>query len=304
MKKIFAYLWLSLIATTATAQKPIEFVVPHAPGGVSDITTRIIDKGLPLGKYTVINKPGAGSQIGINHIMQQSGMLLATATQVFVSNPYTFKDLSYDPDRDLDIIATVGIIPSVLVCNQKSGMKSFKDVLTTNKSLAFGIAGYGSNEHLVSELLISMSKTRHRLVPYSAGGSSQLVNLVGGHIDCVFANYSTLRPFIDNPELLILISSHDLGLNGPTWQQAFEHPFPLQSYQVVTVPSRMNSALKQELKNDLAQAFKNKEVIQSLKRSGLFVQAGVAPADIAQAVSANQVAHRFIQTQNINLQSQ
>lgn len=303
MKKSLAFLCLSFFAALSMAKNPVEFVVPHAPGGVSDITARVVDKGLPAGKYVVINKPGGGSQIAVNHIMQRPGMLLATSTQVFVSNLYTFKDLSYNPDRDLEIVATVGVIPSVLYCNKKANVKSVKEILSTDKSLSFAIGGYGSNEHLVTELLFSMSKTRHRLVPFSAGGNAGAVAMVGGHVDCMFANFPTIRPFADNSEIVALVSSHDnLGLNVKTWQQEFGQQFPIQSYIVVAVPSQMDASAKQEIKNDLRQAFKNRDVTEGLKNAGLFVRTGVDSADIQQAVLANENARRFIQKNQLDLQ--
>jgi tripartite-type tricarboxylate transporter receptor subunit TctC len=302
MKTSLAFLCLSFFVALSWAKTPVEFVVPHAPGGVSDITARIVDKGLPAGQYVVINKPGAGSQIAVNYIMQRPGMLLATSTQVFVSNLYTFKDLSYHPDRDLDIVATVGIIPSVLACNKKSEIRDLTDILNTNKSLSFAIGGYGSNEHLVTEVLFSMSKTRHRLVPFSSGGNSHAVALVGGHVDCMFANYPTIKSFISNSDLNVLITSHDgLDLGIKSWQKEFGRPFPLQSYIVIAVPAKMESNSKQEIRNNLGQALKNSEVREGLKNSGLFVQAGVDSADIKAAISANMSARKFIQTNQIDL---
>jgi len=303
MKKILIFLYLSLATTVAMSKNPTEFVVAHAPGGVSDITVRTVAKGLPAGKYVVINKPGGASQIGINHIMQRPGMLLATSTQVFVSNLFIFKDLSYNPDKDLENIATVGMIPSVLACNRNTGIKNVKDLINTYKPLAFGTGAYGTNTHLVTELLFTKTKTRQQVIPYPAGGNPHIVAMIGGHVDCVFANLPDIKPFVDNPNLVLLLASHsDLGLNVRSWEQEFAQPFPLQTYLLVVVPSNMDSALKQDIKNDLAQSFKNSEVVTGLKNSGLFVNASTDAKDINRAVEANLSARKFIKTNKINLQ--
>lgn len=303
MKKSLAFFCLCALTSTLLAKTPTEFVVPHAPGGVSDITARLIERGLPVGKYVVVNKPGGGSQIAVNYVMQRPSLLLATATQVFVNNLFTFKDLSYDPDRDLDIVATVGIVPSVLICNRRSNIKDVRDILNTDRSLSFAIAGYGSNEHLVSELLFSMSKTKHRLVPFSAGGSSGIVAVAGAHVDCSFANYPTVISFTKNPDLTLLISSHEIGgLDTKTWSQEFGRAFPLQSYLVVAVSNKLDPTIKKQIKKDLALSFANPDVVSGLTASGLFVQAGVDEKFIRQAVSANLSARKFIQANQIDLQ--
>ena len=299
LRNITTSVLLSTVAVTGWAE---ELVVSFNPGGVNDISARIIEEGLPSNKYVVVNKPGGGSQIAINYIRQNDKLMIATASQVFATNLYAFKNLSYDPDRDLDIIATVGIMPSVLFCNKESGIQNIKDIFNTDKSLSFAIGNISGNERLVTEVLFSKSKTDHLLVPFSGGGNAHVTAVMGGHVDCMFGNYPTAKPFLSSPELTVLISSHDVGTDVKTWQQEFNEPFPLQLYLVFTVPSTMTTAKKQEIKDDLKQAFTNTKVIDALKNSGLFVQLGVDSANIKTAIEANMFARKFIEDNQIELQ--
>jgi tripartite-type tricarboxylate transporter receptor subunit TctC len=303
MKNLIISLCLALGTLNASAQKVTEFVVPFGTGGVSDITARVIVKGMSNEKYVVANRPGAGSQIAIAYSAKNNLPMLSTASAVFASNLYALKNLSYNPDKDLEIIASVGVIPTVLICNKKTGITKISDIVDRSSSLSFGTGGFGTNDHLVTEYLFSLTKKRPILVTYAAGGNVHAVNLLGGHIDCTFTNYPTVKSIIDHQNVQVILSSHAIpGLNAPTWEQVFKKPFPIQSYLVVNVPSTMSPAQKKEITQDFALSLSKESVKEDLKRAGLFVRAGTTSADIAQAVAANLAIRDFIKTQKLNLQ--
>lgn len=291
MKKlIFAITLLFQLAANAT-----EFTVMHGPGGVSDITTRFLAEQMGS-EYQVVNRPGAAGRIALRHMLQENTMLLATMAQVFVTNPINFKDLEHVPDRDFTVLATIATMPSVLVCNKKTNINTYKDFQNNTKPLTFGVAGYGSSEHISTEVLIKKVKVSHLVVPYSLGGSSSVVNLLGGHIDCMFANYPTIRSHLASVN--VLMTSHDLGIST-TWKDVYKEDFPFDSYLAVIVPSSMPKDQKAKIVNDLSTSFKSKEYSKSLINLGLFPNSSTDNKMLEKARINNLSIGKFIIDNNI-----
>jgi tripartite-type tricarboxylate transporter receptor subunit TctC len=300
MKKLFFILFL-IVSSTGYTQQVSEFVIPFNPGGVSDIVGRIIVKGLPAGKYVALNKPGHGSQVAVAHSKQQQTMMLSTASSVFATNLFVIKNLNYNPDQDLEIIGTVGIIPAILVCNKQSGINSISDMLNSDRPLAFGIVNLGSNDHLVTELLFDTLKKRHILVAYAGGGNQGVINLIGGHIDCMFTNFPTVKPLLGYNNLKVIMISQSINSNYPTWEEEFKKPFPIQSYLVVNVSSQLPDNLKKEYVKDLTHALTNNQTKTALEQAGIVVRTGTEPDAIKKAIDANSAIRKFIKDQKLNL---
>ena len=287
------FLVLIAFAQFANAQS-LEFTVMHAPGGVSDIVTRYISRHYPDKNYVVVNRPGAAGKIAMSHLMTEKTHMLATTVQVFVTNPLNFNDLNYDPKKDLDVLATVGIMPSALLCNKKTGIESYNDFINVKKSLSFAVGGYGSSEHIATEVLLSKSKVKHIVVPYAQGGNKSVLDLLGGHVDCMFGNYPTVKSYTDNENLKLLLTSHSIGLSAPTWESIYKEVFPFQSYLSIIVPKSMNEATKTKITKDLSTAFQSTEYKQGLTELGLFFKSDTDRGKIQESLNYNDSLRKFI----------
>jgi tripartite-type tricarboxylate transporter receptor subunit TctC len=295
--KILALI-MSCMIVSANAES-IEFTVMHGPGGVSDITTRHIAKHLD-NKYIVINRPGAAGKIAIGQVISEKTMMLATTVQVFVTNPLNFNDLNYDPKTDLEVLATVGVMPSALLCNSKTGIKSFYDLQNYTKPLSFAVGGYGSSEHIATEVLLSKFKVDHTVIPYATGGNKSIVDLLGGHIDCMFGNYPTVKSHIDSPNLKLLLTSHNVGLSIPTWETVYKEGFPFQSYLSIIVPSTMDLTTKKKIRQDLESVFINDDYQNGITKLGLFLKSDTDPTKIKKSLTYNESIRKFILDNNIS----
>lgn len=258
---IFICLLVILTTKVSYSQSSIEFTVMHGPGGVSDITTRHLAD--VLGKnYSVINRPGGAGRIAINHMLSEKTIMLATMVQVYVTNTLNFKDLGHDPFKDFKILSVIGVMPSALVCNKKTNFKTYEDFLKADKKLTFGIGGYGTSEHLSTATLFLKTNSNHTIVAYPTGGNRSVADLIGGHIDCMFANFPTIRPLLENKNLMLLMTSHDLNYQVPSWNSLYKEPFPFQSYMSIITPRNisesMSNQLKLDVKNIVNPDFKNK----------------------------------------------
>lgn len=286
---------IALMAVTLYSYA-MEFTVHHAPGGPSDRATRAIAKYLPS-EYVVVNRPGAGGRIAVRHLIKNNSMMVATTSQIFVTNMLSNQDVGYSPLRDLSIIGNVAIMPNVLVCRSELGYKTLSDI--GNKSLNFAVAGYGSSEHIATETLFTRLSGKHLSIPYALGGSSSANDLLGGTIDCMFANYPTIKPFINDKKITVIMTSHDVGLNVSTWQSMFNEPFPFQSYLSIVISSRMEESDRKKAIADLTAAFSNTELSTDLKSLGLFPVLDHSSRRVERELSNLM---KFIQTSNIKIQ--
>jgi tripartite-type tricarboxylate transporter receptor subunit TctC len=298
MKKLF--LTMMLLVTMSINAQPIEFTVMHGAGGVSDITTRFISKYLPA-NYIVINRPGASGKIAMGHLMSNKTMMLATVVQVYVTNPLNFNDLNYDPETDLEVIATIGIMPSALLCNNKTRITSYQDLQNTIKSLSFGVGGFGSSEHVATEVLLSKLKTKHIVVPYAQGGNKAVLDLLGGHIDCMFANFPTVKQYINHENLKLLLTSHDIDSKVLTWETVYKEAFPFQSFLSIIIPSSMSTDVKRQIANNLKLAFQQPDYKTGITNLGLFLKSDTDPVKIKESIVYNDYIKKFIVENKIKI---
>jgi tripartite-type tricarboxylate transporter receptor subunit TctC len=183
MKRFAAVVLGIAFSAAALAQgfptKPIRLVVPFGPGGVADITARTVapevSKG--LGQQIVIeNKPSAGGVVAgqdVAHSAPDGYTLLLINNGTAVSKAL-FKSLPYDPERDFEMISTIGFFPLVIMTDSKSPFKGIQDAVSEFKKSPgkynVGTIGIGSTQHLAAELFKSVTGTNFQIVPYKSTG--------------------------------------------------------------------------------------------------------------------------------------
>ncbi len=181
-------------AKAAFPDRPVKLIVPFAPGGGTDLISRLLADGMSTElKQPVIveNKPGAGTTIGSADVARSKpdGYTLLMATFAHVVNPYLHPKLPYDTDKAFAAVSMIGHSPSVLVVKPDSPIKSVSDLLQAAKqkpgTLTYASQGVGTSAHLAGELLESLAKIDLSHVPYKGAGPA-LNDLLGGHVDMMF----------------------------------------------------------------------------------------------------------------------
>ena len=185
--------------------KPVKIVVPFAAGGTTDVVARQLAQKLTetWGQSVVVeNKPGAGGNIGADLVAKSSPdgyTLLMTSGSIVAANPYMYKDMGFDPAKDLAPITNVASGPQVLVINKDLPVKTLKEFIAYAKSnpkkINFGSAGVGTQTHLAGENFAYAAKLDMTHVPYK-GEASALTDLIGGQIQMVPANFAAALPHI------------------------------------------------------------------------------------------------------------
>lgn len=289
-------IFLIALALSPVVNAVTEFTVHHAPGGPSDKTTRIIHKYLPDNQYIVVNRPGALGKIAVKHVMAHDSLMLATMAQIYVTNKLTGVT-DYDANTDLKVIASIGTMPSVLVCRSDLKLTSIPDVIKRDK-LSFAVAGIGSSEHLATEVLFNRMNKKHLIVPYAAGGSKSVLDILGGHVDCMFANYPTVKEWVTDPRLTVLLTSHQLGLNASTWESLYNEKFPFNATLAIVVSSQNSN---KQIVSDLRKVVANKQFIEDLINTGIFPTSSTELSNINAVLKNNDAIKEVIVKNNITI---
>jgi tripartite-type tricarboxylate transporter receptor subunit TctC len=185
--------------------RPVTFVVPFTPGGVTDLFARILGQRLEqrLGKPFVIeNRPGGGGVPAVTAVARSAPdghtILMASSTAMAL-NVTVRKNLPYDPRTDLAPIALIARVPFVLLLNPALPVQSVADLVKLAKDkpgqLTYGSPGPGTFHHLNAELFKSMFALDVIHVPYK-GTVPTLNDLVGGHIAFMFSDIPPALPLI------------------------------------------------------------------------------------------------------------
>lgn len=192
---------LALPALGARAQawptKPVSIVVPQAPGGTNDALGRILAQKLTerLGQtFVVDNRAGAGGNIGTAATAKaprDGHTLLLTISSTQAINPALYKSTGFDPVKDFDPIAPVGVVPNVLVVNPSFPARDLKEFLAEARRKTppyqYASAGNGSLNHLLGEMLNRAAGLSLEHVPYR-GVAPALTDVIGGQVPMAFAS--------------------------------------------------------------------------------------------------------------------
>jgi tripartite-type tricarboxylate transporter receptor subunit TctC len=198
------------LATPARAQRdwpagrPLEIVVPFAPGGGMDSMARTVAPflaaKLPGARVVVSNRPGAGGQVGTEAVANAAPdgfMLGACATPTVLSQPIE-RAVRWRP-AELTYLAQVVEDPCGLFVRADSPLRGLPDLLAAARArpgdLSYGTAGIGGDDHIATLLLEEAAEIRLNHVPFN-GTSQLLVPLLGGQLAVGAFNISEALPLL------------------------------------------------------------------------------------------------------------
>jgi tripartite-type tricarboxylate transporter receptor subunit TctC len=281
MNKLLLAILATLTATITFAAQPIEITAPHGPGGPSDNMARTLENLLPKGDYVTMNRGGAASQIGTRHAIDNHTLLITNFVQVFVTNSNMQEDLRNKIQTDLEIIAAVGVMPSVLICNKDLKIKTLNDIKNYPRTLTFGTTGLTSSSHVSTEVLFRTIKRNHDFIPYPTGQAQMSADLMGGHLDCTFLS-GAAHALMGSPQISIILSSHKVSKDIPSWKELVKSDFPFNSVTGLAVSKNMDPVIKNKIKTDLAVALARPEAKSKIISAGFLFYAKVTPSEIAE----------------------
>ena len=211
------YAMLMAVSSTAGAQaypnKPIRLVVPYDAGGPTDTLARAAaqkaSEGLP-GSVVLDFKPGASTIIGADIVAKSAPdgytLLLTTAAAVAV-NQHLFKQLPYNPEKDLTGVIKLATNPYGIFAHPSVPASSLKELLAYAKAnpgkLNVGLPGENTPTHFALKQLEFASGTQFTAVQYK-GNSQALTDVLGNRIELMLSSPVIMLPHVKTGKLKVI----------------------------------------------------------------------------------------------------
>lgn len=195
---------------------PIRLIVPYAPGGPLDVTSRALAERVrdSLGVVVIDNKAGAGGNIGADAVAKAApdGLTIGlAATATHAVNPWLYSRMPYDAGKDFAGITQMVRVPNVLVVNaaraEQLKINTLADLIAYAKAhpakLNYGSGGNGSAGHLAGEMFKQRAGIFALHIPYRGANPAQLA-LLAGEVDFNIDNLAAAAPNIRSGKLKAL----------------------------------------------------------------------------------------------------
>lgn len=200
--------------TTKTAtnfpQRQVTIVVPFNPGGASDMTARIIAKGMEkeLGKPVVVeNKAGGSGGVGMQSVASSApdGYTMSYVPVELVMHK-TLKLSSLEPSS-FDYVGQTTLVPAAVTVPSDAPYKTIKEFLDYAKAnpgkVRVGNSGAGSIWHIAASALEQNQNIKFNHIPFE-GAAPAVTALMGKHIEAVTVNSGEVKSGVDAGKLRIL----------------------------------------------------------------------------------------------------
>jgi tripartite-type tricarboxylate transporter receptor subunit TctC len=263
--------------------KPIRMLVPFTPGGGTDILARIVAGKMSesMGQQVIVeNKPGANTLVASEVVAKAApdGYTLLMQTNNLASNPTLYQGkMTFDTLKDLVPVALVAGNPHVLVVHPSVPAKNLKEFIALAKAkpktITFASAGSGTVNHLSGELLSMLSGIEMVHVPYKGSGSV-MPDLLGGHVNALFAAMPTVTQHIRDGKLRAIAVTTPRRFRGlpdvPTIVELGYPGYDFSSWFGVLAPGGTPQPIIAKLNAEIVKALKDPAVQQKLDNYEIF----------------------------------
>jgi tripartite-type tricarboxylate transporter receptor subunit TctC len=265
------------LAAAAFPTQPVEWVVPYAAGGGSDVVARVIATEMTkaLGQPIIINnKPGAGTNIGAANA--DGHVVLTADTATLAANPFLYSKPGYDAEKDFAPVGLMARFPMLLVVNPQVPVKDLKEFLAWAKKEAnppaFGTPGAGSPHHLATELFADVAGLKLIHAPYK-GAAPAVQDVMGGQIPFMFVDTASGAQHIKAGKLKAIGVASLKRLPGfetiPTLDEQGLKGFEAYAWQGMVVPAKTPAATIEILNKALVKAIATDSVKERFQTLGL-----------------------------------
>ena len=291
------------VAAAAFAQefpnRPVRIVVPWPPSGNVDITARTLAPALSeaLGQQVIIeNRAGAGGTIGTAAVVKSPAdgyTLLLGSSGTVTSGPAVFKNLPYDPLKELVAIGPIQSVPIVLTAAPKTPVSTFQEFVALANAKPGGVsvasAGSGSSNHLALELLMRTANLKLLHVPYKGSGPA-ITDLLGSQVEAMMdqltASIGHIREGRIKPLAISSPKRSPLLPNVPTFDEAGVKGYEAATFTGIFAPSGVSPEVVQKLSSALKKAMSNEGVRERYRAMGVEIM-DMGQAEFAAYVRAD-----------------
>lgn len=219
------------IAADTFPSKPVRIIVPSAPGGALDLTTRLV--ALKMGDYLkqpviVDNRPGGDTLIGVRLVKDSpaDGYTLLSSANGLTLLPQTKANPGFDPVKDFAGIGFMTRSPLILEVGATLPDKNLAEFMARAKAhpgkLSYGHAGVGTPPHIAAAGFLQAAGLDVMSVPYK-GNSAAFPDVIGNRLQMIVDGYISSASFIETGKLRPLAVSSAARIsalpNVPTFQE-------------------------------------------------------------------------------------
>ena len=283
---------LTLATSAALAQawpsKPLRIVVPYPPGGSSDIIARAISQ--PLGEalnQTVIveNKPGANGNTGTDFVAKSSDghTLLLCDVGALAITASVYKQLPFDPSKDLRGVTMLAYSPHLLVVHPSVAANNLAELVALSKksTLNFAVTAIGSAPHMAGVAVEKATGANWTYIPYK-GGAQAIGDTVAGQTQVLMNGMLATLPQVQAGKLKVLGVSKATRMpllgSVPTIAEQGVKGFESGTWQGLLVPAGTPPAVLNRLATEVTRIIRSPAVRERLVSQGAEVHT-MTPAD-------------------------
>src|SRR5262249_42971116 len=278
---------LAALALVAAAQAlaqdgTVKIQVPFAPGGGTDILTRIIAPRLAerLAQPVIVeNRPGAGGATTARHAAAAAPdgqtIMMGTISEIAI-NPNLNPKIGYDIWRDFALVGSVAYAPITVVVHPSVPAKSVQELIALARAkpklLNYGSAGTGSGSHMGAELFSYLARVEMTPVPYKSVGPA-IADTVAGQIQLTFTTVPSVVNFVRSAQLRALGVASERRApqlsDVPTFIEAGMPEYLMDYWYCLVAPAATPKEIQARLNGAARDVMRMPEVAASLDKSGL-----------------------------------
>ncbi|WP_081652706.1 Bug family tripartite tricarboxylate transporter substrate binding protein [Nesterenkonia massiliensis] len=287
----------------------IEFIIPTAPGGSHDTLSRIIAQGLQDEldvNVTPVNKPGAGSTIGMRLIADADdpyriGLLPGNVLEV---RGLTVEENNPLGVEDFTVISGITVEDVVVYASPEAGIENAQDLLELDQEVIhFASAGPGTTTGTGLMLFMEHLPTRVVEVPFEGGGPAKTA-VLGGQLPIGAAHPGELIPDVEAGDLIPLVvlgtERNEAFPDVPTAQE-LGFDMDLQQRRVFVGPPGMDEEVRELLERLGQEAAQSEEALATLDQWAMELELDAGPEAAENIVERTDGYVQLVQDLGVDL---
>jgi tripartite-type tricarboxylate transporter receptor subunit TctC len=266
--------------------KPVQFMVAYPPGGSTDVGARIVASiaekilGQPI---VVVNKPGAGGQVGWTELVRQRpdgyyiGYINLPATNTVILDS---ERKAIFNEKDFTPIINQVLDPGAIWVRADSKYKTLQDLVDDAKknpnTIRTATTGILSDDHLAILMTEEAAPGASFRIVHLDGGATQFKEIMGGNIDAAFDNVGSIMTRVKSGEVRALAVLDDVRSkflpDVPTMKELGYPTVVSSSTRGIAGPKGMPEAIVTKLRDVLSKAMGDPEHVNKLESQGLAIK--------------------------------
>ena len=299
--------WLLLLAMVGTLpvqaqsgfpNRPVRIIVPYGPGGVADVTTRLVAQKLQesLGQQFVVdNRPGAGGIVAAKAgaAAAPDGYTLTLTGNGTAISKSLFKSIPYDVLKDFSSISVLAWLDLLIATKADGPLRMVNDIVAAAKrnpgKLNFGTIAPGSTQHLSGVLFKSTANIDITMVTFRT--TPELVTaILRGDIDVGIDYLAGFRASLNDHQLRAVASTGEKRSPStpdvPTVAESGMPNFVVTSWNAVSAPAGTPDAIVRLLSREINAALKTPDIQEKALQFGLDAR-GTTPEEMQARMRAD-----------------